>query len=151
MHELLRIINNERDAFAQIQELRKKVYGSHMDILVPKFIKPHYKGGYGADFIINPQECLDIAKYLKNERTITWVIDLMFHNSVDELVHKPNVSEKDFYTFEQYYFKGSLNDILKHICMKSKEESGFIRYEARDVIYDEDYHQYIYEGDTDEV
>lgn len=160
LHELIRITNNNKDTFIQIQELRMKIRNGNMHVLVPKFVPIKYQGGYDGDLIVNSKtgeafihfdgrEILELARYLKNGRSIKWCMDQMFHNNDEKLIHQPDISEQDFYTFEQYYFEGRMNNILKHICYKSMEDAGFILYRRNKSIYSEDYHQYVYEKKID--
>lgn len=155
LDELLRITNNDNDTFIQIQELRMKIRNGNMHVLIPKFVPIKYQGGYDADLIVNSKtgedfihfdgkEILELSRYLKNDRSINWCMDHMFHGSDEKLIHQPDISEKDFYTFEQYYFKGLMNNIIKHICYKSMDDAGFILYRRNKAIYSEDFRQYIF-------
>ena len=156
MQELIRILNNDKDSFIQIQELRSKVKNANMHVLIPEFLPIRYQSGADFDCIVHEvtgepvmffdaQEILDIAISLNNGRSINEVMQTMLYNEYAEHTHI-DVSEKDFLLFEKYYSAGKLNRIIKFICERSESSQGFVVYKTNTHLYYRNVQDYIRVG-----
>jgi hypothetical protein len=119
-----------------------------------------YKPGMDYDCIVekdtlNPHiwlvayEILDVASDLKQGKTISEIIEIMYYSPHCYYIH-PELTEQQLILFEKEYFSKRLNPLIEYICKMSNDApEGLIVFQNNTRVKNRNPQDYVYTGEED--